>query len=61
MQTLKSCLWRQVFGRLPIYRMARQGTAKGIIAPLRTELLNDHLLRDLGLPPRHADLRHPRL
>ena len=61
MQTLKSSLWRQFFGRLPIYRTLRHRAAKDVIAPLRTELLNDHLLRDLGLPRRLADLRHPRL
>ena len=61
MQTLKSCLWRQVFGRLAIYRTVRHGAAKDVITPLRPELLSNYLLRDLGLPPRHADLRHPRL
>ncbi len=61
MQTLTSCLWRQLLGRVPIYRTIRQNNAKDVISPLRTELLSDYLLRDLGLPPRHADLRHPRL
>jgi hypothetical protein len=66
MQTLKSCLWRQIAGLMPIYRRTRQNTVKRVIAPLRTELLSDHLLRDLGLPTldvrgREADVRLPRL
>ena len=61
MLTLKSALWRHLFDRLPIYRMVRRVAAKDVIPPLRTELLNDYLLRDLGLPARHADLRLPRL
>lgn len=61
MQTLKSCLWRQVADLMPIYRRTRQSAAKSVIAPLRTELLSDYMLRDLGLPRRDADLRLPRL
>lgn len=61
MQTLKSCLWRQIAGLLPIYRRTRQNTVKRVIPSLRTELLSDYLLRDLGLPRREADVRLPRL
>jgi len=61
MHTLKSCLWRQIASLIPIYRGTRQNTVKSVIAPLRTELLSDYMLRDLGLPRRDADLRLPRL
>ena len=61
MQTLKSCLWRQLAGLMPVYRRTRQNTAKRVTSRLRTELLSDYLLRDLGLPARDVDLRHPRL
>ena len=61
MQTLKSCLWRQLADLLPVYRRVRQKTAKRVASPLRTELLSDYLLSDLGLPARHTDLRLPRL
>ena len=61
MQTLKSCLWRQIAGLLPVYRRTRQNAVKRVISPLRPELLSDYLLRDLGLPRRDTDVRLPRL
>ena len=61
MQTLKSCLWRQIAGLMPVYRRTRQTTVKRVIPRLRTELLSDYLLRDLGLSRREADVRLPRL
>jgi len=66
MQTFKTCLWRQIAGLLPLYRRTRQNTARRVNPLLRTELLSDHLLSDLGLSAwevrgREADVWHPRL
>ena len=66
MQTFKTCLWRQIAELLPAYRRTRQNAAKRVNPLLRTELLSDHLLRDLGLSAwdvrgREADVRLPRL